>query len=240
MAKRGKKYRAAEEKIDREKQYSPKAGFSLLKEINQVAYDPTVELVFKLGIDPRKADQMVRGAISLPHGIGKEVRVAAIVNAGKGNEAKEAGADVVGGEELLEDVEELIADIDSIIATPDMMGNLGRHGKVLGPRGLMPNPKAGTVTMDIGKAVSEIKAGRIEYRSDRNGNVHTVIGKASFDVDKLADNFAAMVEEITRQRPAAAKGRYFESVSISTSASPSIPMNPKAVLDEDDIELVTA
>lgn len=240
MAKRGKKYRAAEEKIDRERLYSPKAGFTLLQEINQVAYDPTVELVFKLGIDPRKADQMVRGAISLPHGIGKEVRVAAIVNAGKVNEAKEAGADVVGGEELLEDVDALIEDVDSIIATPDMMGNLGRHGKVLGPRGLMPNPKAGTVTMDIGKAVSEIKAGRIEYRSDRNGNVHTVIGKASFDVDKLADNFTAMVEEITRQRPAAAKGRYFESVTISTSASPSIPMNPKAVLDEDDIELVTA
>lgn len=240
MAKRGKKYRAAEEKIEQGREYSPKAGFTLLKEINQVSYDPTVELVFNLGIDPRKADQMVRGAISLPHGIGKEVRVAAIVNAGKVNEAKEAGADMVGGEELLEDVEALIEQVDSIIATPDMMGNLGRHGKVLGPRGLMPNPKAGTVTMDVGKAVSEIKAGRIEYRSDRNGNVHTVIGKASFPVEDLVGNFTAMVEEITRQRPAATKGRYFESVTISTSASPSIRMNPKLVLDEDDVELVTA
>ena len=240
MAKRGKKYRAAEEKIEAGRQYSPKAGFTLLKEVNQASYDPTVELTFKLGIDPRKADQMVRGAISLPHGIGKEVRVAVIASAGKVNEAKEAGADVVGGEELLEDVDALIEDIDSIIATPDMMGNLGRHGKVLGPRGLMPNPKAGTVTMDIGKAVSEIKAGRIEYRSDRNGNVHTVLGKASFPVEHLVDNFSAMVEEITRQRPAAAKGRYFETVAVSTSASPSISLNPKLVLDEDEIELVTA
>ena len=240
MAKHGKKYRAAEEKIEKGTRYAPKVGFALLKEINQASYDPTVELTFKLGIDPRKADQMVRGAISLPHGIGKEVRVAAIVNAGKVNEAKEAGADVVGGEELLEDVEALIDEVDSIIATPDMMGNLGRHGKVLGPRGLMPNPKAGTVTMDIDKAVREIKAGRIEYRSDRNGNVHTVIGKASFDVQQLVENFSAMVEEITRQRPAAAKGRYFETVAVSTSASPSISLNPKAVLDEDDIELITA
>lgn len=239
MAKHGKKYRAAEEKIEKGRRYAPKVGFELLKDVNQANYDPTVELTFKLGIDPRQADQMVRGAISLPHGIGKEVRVAAIVNAGKVSEAKEAGADIVGGEELLEDVDQLVEDVDSIIATPDMMGNLGRHGKVLGPRGLMPNPKAGTVTMDIAKAVSEIKAGRLEFRSDRNGNVHTIIGKVSFGVDQLVDNYAAMVEEMTRQRPAAAKGRYFQTVAVSTSASPSISLNPKAVLDEDDIELIT-
>lgn len=234
MAKHGKKYRAALEKIDRERAYGPKAGFNLLKEVNQATYDPTVELVFNLGIDPRKADQMVRGAVSLPHGIGKTVRVAVIANAGKVGEAQEAGADVVGGAELLEDVDALIEQVDSIIATPDMMGQLGRHGKVLGPRGLMPNPKAGTVTMDVATAVSEIKAGRVEYRSDRNGNVHTVIGKASFSVDELVGNFTAMVEELMRQRPSAAKGRYMENVVVSTSASPGIKLNPGKVLDDDE------
>lgn len=234
MVTYSKKYAAAMEKIDRERVYGPRAAFKLLDEVNQANYDPTVELAFNLGIDPRQADQMVRGAVSLPHGIGKTVRVAAIVNAGKVAEAQEAGADVVGGAEVLEDVEALIDQVDSIIATPDMMGNLGRHGKVLGPRGLMPNPKAGTVTMDVGKAVSEIKAGRVEYRSDRNGNIHTVIGKASFSLDQLVDNFTAMVEELMRQRPASAKGRYMQNVVISTSASPGIKINPSAVLEEDD------
>lgn len=234
MAKYGKKYRAAFERIDRERMYGPKAGFTLLKEVNGANYDPTVELAFNLGIDPRQADQMVRGAVSLPHGIGKTVRVAAIVNAGKVAEAEGAGADIVGGAEVLEDVDALIEQVDSIIATPDMMGQLGRHGKVLGPRGLMPNPKAGTVTMDVGKAVSEIKAGRVEYRSDRNGNVHTVIGKASFEVGQLVDNFTAMVEELMRQRPAAAKGRYMQNVVVSTSASPGIKLNPGKALEDDE------
>lgn len=234
MARNGKKYRAALEQVDRERVYGARAGFALLREINTATYDPTVELAFNLGIDPRQADQMVRGAVSLPHGIGKTVKVAAIVNAGKVGEAQDAGADVVGGAELLEDVDALIDQVDSIIATPDMMGQLGRHGKVLGPRGLMPNPKAGTVTMDVGRAVSEIKAGRVEYRSDRNGNVHTVIGKASFDVAQLVDNFTAMVEELMRQRPAAAKGRYMRNVVVSTSASPGIRLNASTVLEDDD------
>lgn len=234
MAKYGKKYRAAMDRIDRERQYGPRAGLRLLKEVNQASYDPTVELAFNLGIDPRQADQMVRGAVSLPHGIGRTVRVAAIVSAGKVAEAEDAGADIVGGADVLEDVDALIDQIDSIIATPDMMGQLGRHGKVLGPRGLMPNPKAGTVTMDVGRAVREIRAGRVEYRSDRNGNVHTVIGKASFDLDQLVDNFTAMVEELMRQRPVAAKGRYMQNVVVSTSASPGIKLNPANVIEDDD------
>ena len=234
MVTYSRKYQAAMERIDREKVYAPRAGLSLLKEVNKANYDPTVELAFNLGIDPRQADQMVRGAVSLPHGIGRTVRVAAIVNAGKVSEAQEAGADIVGGAEVLEDIDELIEQVDSIIATPDMMGQLGRHGKVLGPRGLMPNPKSGTVTMDVGKAVSEIKAGRVEYRSDRNGNVHTIIGKASFDVTQLLDNFTAMVEELDRQRPASAKGKYMRNVTVSTSASPGIKLNPAKVLEDDD------
>ncbi len=225
MAKKGKNYRAALAAIEPGKAYAPAEGFTILKDTNKLKFDPTVELVFHLGIDPRKADQMVRGAVSLPHGIGKTIRVAVIAGGSKAAEALEAGADVAGGAELLEDIDSLIESVDSIIATPDMMGQLGRHGKVLGPRGLMPNPKAGTVTMDVTKAVTEIKAGRIEYRSDRNGNVHTVIGKASFSVDQLTGNFRAMVEELTRQRPSAAKGRYMQSVTVSTSASPGIKMD---------------
>lgn len=238
MARHGKKYRAAQEKIGTGKLYSPKAGFALLKEVSATTYDPTVDMAFRLGIDPRKADQMVRGAVSLPHGTGKTIRVAVIAGGSKATEALEAGADKAGGPELLEDVDALIADIDSIIATPDMMGQLGRHGKVLGPRGLMPNPKSGTVTMDVAKAVSEIKAGRVEYRSDRNGNVHTVMGKASFTVEQLLDNYEALLEEILRQRPAAAKGRYLLSATVSTSASPGVPLDPAKSRDlvEDDDE----
>jgi large subunit ribosomal protein L1 len=236
MAKHGKKYNAAMARIEPGKLYAPKAAFALLKEVSATTYDPTVDLAFRLGIDPRKADQMVRGAVGLPHGIGKTVRVAVIAGATKAAEATAAGADMAGGAELLEDIDALIADIDSIIATPDMMGQLGRHGKVLGPRGLMPNPKSGTVTMDVAKAVGEIKAGRVEYRSDRNGNVHTVLGKASFTVDQLLENYEAMLEEMMRQRPSAAKGRYLRAASISTSASPAVPVDPAKSRDllEDD------
>jgi large subunit ribosomal protein L1 len=228
MAKHGKKYRAAREKIEPGRLYGPRSGFELLKEIATTNYDPTVDLAFKLGIDPRKADQMVRGAVSLPHGIGKSVRVAVVAGGEKATEAKEAGADHVGGDDLVEQLGggDLLDEIDSVIATPDMMGKLGRLGKVLGPRGLMPNPKSGTVTMDVAKAVSEIKAGRVEYRSDRNGNVHAILGKASFSLDQLLDNYEALLDEILRQRPAAAKGRYIRSITVSTSASPGVPLDP--------------
>ena len=227
MAKRGKKYRDALERIDAERLYPPKAAFELLKEVDAANYDTTVECSFRLGIDPRKADQMVRGAVGLPHGIGKSVRVAVVASADKVAEANEAGADFAGGDEIVEQLSDgsLIDQIDSVIATPDMMGKLGRLGKTLGPRGLMPNPKSGTVTMDVGKAVGEIKAGRVEYRSDRNGNVHTILGKRSFTVEQLSENYLTLLEEIQRQRPAATKGRYIRNVAISTSASPSIALD---------------
>jgi large subunit ribosomal protein L1 len=226
MAKRGKKYRQAAERIEEGKLYGPRAGIGLLKEITYANYDATVDLHFRLGVDPRKADQMVRGAVSLPHGIGKTARVAVVASGTKIAEAQEAGADFAGGDDLVEQLEGMLDQIDSVIATPDMMGKLGRLGKVLGPRGLMPNPKSGTVTMDVAKAVSEIKAGRVEYRTDRNGNVHTILGKSSFSVDQLVDNFEAMLEEILRQRPSAAKGRYVRSVTVSTSVGPGVPLDP--------------
>ncbi len=239
MAKRGRKYREALERIERDRLYGPKAGLTLLKEIDHTRYDATIDCSFKLGIDPRKADQMVRGAVSLPHGIGKEVRVAVVASGPKATEASDADADHVGADELIEQLGEgaLLDDIDSVIATPDQMGKLGRLGKTLGPRGLMPNPKSGTVTMDVGRAVREIKAGRVEYRTDRNGNVHAILGKASFSVDQLTDNYAALLDELVRQRPSAAKGRYVHTVAVSTSASPSIPLDParsRALLDADE------
>ncbi len=240
MAKRGKKYRDAVAKIDRDKLYGPKKAFSLLKEISSANYDPTVDAAFKLGIDPRKADQMVRGAVSLPHGIGKTVTVAVVASGDKVAEAREAGADHVGGDDLVEQLQQgdLIDQLDAIIATPDMMGKLGRLGKVLGPRGLMPNPKSGTVTMNVADAVSEIKAGRVEYRSDRNGNVHAILGKASFTTEQLVDNYAALLEELVRARPSSAKGRYLQTAAISTSASPAIHLDPSKSRDlfEDDDE----
>ncbi|MBS3942605.1 MAG: 50S ribosomal protein L1 [Actinobacteria bacterium] len=238
MAKRGKKYRAALDKIEADRLYGPKAGFKLLREIDSASYDSTVDCAFRLGIDPRKADQMVRGAVSLPHGIGKSVRVAVVAGGDKAAEARDAGADHVGGDDLVEELGkgDLLDQIDSVIATPDMMGKLGRLGKVLGPRGLMPNPKSGTVTMNVAQAVKEIKAGRIEYRSDRNGNVHTILGKASFTTEQLVENYAALLDEIIRQRPSAAKGRYLQTVAVSTSSSPSIPLDPAKSRDllEDD------
>jgi large subunit ribosomal protein L1 len=241
MAKHGRKYREAVAKIDRERLYGPKAGFSLLKDIATTKYDPTVDCAFRLGIDPRKADQMVRGAVSLPHGIGKTAVVAVVAGGAKVAEARDAGADHVGGDDLVEQLGngELIDELDAIIATPDMMGKLGRLGKVLGPRGLMPNPKSGTVTMDVAKAVEEIKAGRVEYRTDRNGNVHAILGKASFTAEQLTENYAALLDEIVRARPAAAKGRYIQTIAVSTSASPSIPLDPsksRDLLADDDEE----
>ena len=234
MAKRGKKYRAAAEKIEEGRLYSPPAATRLVKETVTTKFDATVELVTRLGIDPRKADQMVRGSVALPHGTGKTARVAVFAEGPKAAEGRDAGADVVGAEEITAMIEAGNLEFDAIIATPDQMGKIGRYGKVLGPRGLMPNPKTGTVTMDVAKAVQEIKAGKIEYRSDRQSNVHVVIGRASFSAEQLLDNYMAVVDELMRQRPAAAKGRYLRSVHVSTVMGPSIPIDHAKKESEED------
>ncbi len=240
MAKRGKRYQEAYEKVDRTRQYGPAAAFRLLKDTVTVSFDPTVDVAFKLGVDPRQADQMVRGALVLPHGIGKALRVAVITEGPPATEAQDAGADLVGSDEVIEQLSagELIDELDTIIATPDQMGKLGRLGRILGPRGLMPNPKSGTVTTDVGRAVEEAKAGKIEYRSDRQGNVHSVLGKASFTVPMLVENYQALVDELLRQRPAAAKGRYLRNITISTTMGPGIHIDPARTRDllEDEEE----
>jgi len=225
MAKRGKKYQAAAAKIEAGRMYAPPSALKLVKETVTVSFDATIELATRLGIDPRKADQMVRGSVALPHGTGKTARVAVFAEGAKAEEGRAAGADVVGADEVSAMIEAGNLDFDSIIATPDQMGKIGRYGKVLGPRGLMPNPKTGTVTMDVGKAVEEIKAGKIEYRSDRQSNVQVPIGKASFSAEQLLDNYNAVMDELIRQRPAAAKGRYLRSVHISTVMGPGIPID---------------
>ncbi len=226
MAKRGKRYEVAAAKIDRERLYSPTEAMRLAKETVTVSYDATVDLAVRLGIDPRKADQMVRGSVALPHGTGKAVRVAVFAEGAKAAEGESAGADIVGASEIAAMIDAGNLDFDAVIATPDQMGKIGRYGKVLGPRGLMPNPKTGTVTMDVAKAVSEIKAGKIEYRSDRQGNVHLVLGKTSFDARQLVDNYGAVLDELLRVKPAAAKGRYLRGIHVSTSMGPSIPVDP--------------
>jgi large subunit ribosomal protein L1 len=232
MAKRGKRYRAALEKIEEGRAYSPQAATKLAKETTTVSFDGTVELAVRLGIDPRKADQMVRGSVPLPHGTGSTARVAVFAEGPKAQEGRDAGADIVGAEEITAMIEAGNLDFDAIIATPDQMGKIGRYGKVLGPRGLMPNPKTGTVTMDVAKAVEEIKAGKIEYRSDRQSNVHVVIGKASFTPEQLLGNYMAVMDELIRQRPAAAKGRFLRSVHLSTVMGPSIPVDHTKKEDE--------
>jgi large subunit ribosomal protein L1 len=229
MAKRGKRYEVAASKIDRDRQYSPTEAFTLLPETVTVSFDPTVNLAIRLGVDPRKADQMIRGSVGLPNGTGKVSRVAVFAEGAKATEATEAGADIVGTTEITTMIEAGDLDFDAVIATPDQMGKIGRYGKVLGPRGLMPNPKTGTVTMDVAKAVAEIKAGKIEYRTDRQANVHVVLGKASFDARQLVENYAAVVDELMRQRPAAAKGRYLRSIAVATAHGPSIRVDPAVV-----------
>jgi large subunit ribosomal protein L1 len=231
MAKRGKRYQVAAEKIDRDRLYLASEAMKLVKETTTVSFDPTVDLAIRLGIDPRKSDQMVRGSVALPHGTGKTMRVAVFTEGPKATEAQEAGADIVGTTEIIELIEAGNLDFDSVIATPDQMGKIGRYGKVLGPRGLMPNPKTGTVTMDVAKAVQEIKAGKIEYRSDRQANVHLVLGKASFDARQLVENYGAVIDELMRVRPASAKGRYLRSVHVATSMGPSIPVDSQRTRD---------
>jgi large subunit ribosomal protein L1 len=223
---RSKTYRAAEEKFDRDELYSPLTAIKIAKDTSKKKFDETVDVVMRLGVDPRKADQMVRGTVNLPHGTGKTARVLVFANAEKADAAREAGADVVGGDELIEKVSGGWLDFDAVVATPDMMGKVGRLGRVLGPRGLMPNPKTGTVTADVAKAVSDIKGGKIEFRVDRHGNLHFIIGKASFDDKSLVENYAAALEEILRLKPAAAKGRYLRKITFTTTMGPGILVDP--------------
>jgi large subunit ribosomal protein L1 len=222
----GKKYAELAKKVDRSRLYPPHEALDLAKATNPARFDATVEVAFKLGVDPRRADQIVRGTVSLPHGTGKTVRVAVFAEGEAARQAEEAGADIVGGRDLVERVQGGFLDFDAAVAVPEMMGQVGRLGRILGPRGLMPNPRAGTVTPDVGKAVADIKAGKLEYRTDRWGNVHLVLGKASFPTQALAENYQAVLDEVLRAKPAAAKGRYIKGITVSTSMGPGIKVDP--------------
>ena len=224
-----KRYDAAAGKIAADKQYSLDEAIDILKSMPAAKFDESVDLSFRLGVDPKHADQMVRGAVVLPHGIGKTVRVAVFAKGEREREAREAGADVVGAEDLVERVQGGWMEFDTAIATPDLMGQVGRLGKVLGPRGLMPNPKLGTVTFDVSRAVREAKAGKIEFRVDKAGNVHTPVGKRSFNEVQLRDNAMALIEAIVRAKPAAAKGTYLRSLTVSSTMSPGVPVDAQAV-----------
>src|SRR5690349_14307020 len=224
--KRSKSYRHAAEQIDRSKLYSPAEAVTLAKSAQVTKFDPTVEVALRLGVDPRKQDQMVRGTVNLPNGTGKTARVLVFATGERADEARAAGADIVGSDELIAEVEGGRLDFDAVVATPDLMGKVGRLGRVLGPRGLMPNPKTGTVTADVGKAVSDIKGGKIEFRVDRNSNLHFVIGKASFGEQQLVENYAAALDEVLRLKPSASKGRYLKKVVVTTTMGPGIPVDP--------------
>ena len=224
--KRSKAYNTGAEKIDRDALYSPLEAVRLARETNPAKFDATVEVAFRLGVDPRKADQMIRGTVNLPHGTGKTARVLVFANGEKAEEARAAGADVVGGDELIDKVAAGWTDFDAAVSTPDLMGKVGRLGKVLGPRGLMPNPKTGTVTMDVAKAVTEIKGGKIEFRVDKHSNLHFVIGRASFTDQQLVENYAAALDEVLRLKPSAAKGRYLKKATVTTTMGPGVPVDP--------------
>jgi large subunit ribosomal protein L1 len=223
--KRSKAYRKADELIEA-KLYTPVEAVALARKTSVTKFDPTVEVALRLGVDPRKADQMVRGTVNLPHGTGKTARVLVFATGDRAAEAEAAGADYVGADDLIERIQGGFLDFDAVVATPDLMGKVGRLGRVLGPRGLMPNPKTGTVTADVGKAVSDIKGGKIEFRVDRHGNLHFVIGKASFTDRALVENYAAAIDEVIRLKPAAAKGRYLKKVTVTTTMGPGIPVDP--------------
>lgn len=229
MARRGKRWKAASARVTRETRYALDEAVGLAASLAAAKFDETLELAVRLGVDPRQADQNVRGTVVLPHGTGRSVRVAVFAKGEKEREALEAGADHVGGEDLVKKIQEGWLEFDSAVATPDMMGMVGRIGKILGPRGLMPNPKLGTVTFDVGKAVSELKAGKIEYRVDKAGIVHVPFGKVSFGVEKLMANVGAALASIIKARPASAKGNYVVSVSVSSTMGPGIKVNPLAV-----------
>jgi large subunit ribosomal protein L1 len=234
---RSKAYEAAAKLIDREHFYTPLEAVRLAKQTSTTKrFDATVEVAMVLGVDPRKADQMVRGTVSLPHGTGKTARVAVFANGQKAEEARAAGADIVGGDELIAEVEAGRLDFDAAVATPDLMGKVGRLGRVLGPRGLMPNPKTGTVTMDVAKAVEDIKGGKIEFRVDRQANLHFVIGKSSFSETQLSENYMTALDEILRAKPSAAKGRYIKKIAISTTMGPGILVDPAKTRATDEAE----
>ena len=231
MSTKSKAYKAAAEKIDSTRQYRPLEAAQLAKETSSKNFDATVDVAFRLGVDPRKADQLVRGTVSLPNGTGKDVRVAVFAEGEKATEAEQAGADIVGTEQLLEAINGGNLDFDVAIATPDQMAKVGRVARVLGPRGLMPNPKTGTVTPDVAKAVADSKGGKIAFRVDKASNLHAIIGKASFDAEKLAENYGALYDEIIRLKPASAKGIYAKKVTISTTSGPGIPVDGSVVKD---------
>ena len=231
MAQRSKAYRKAAASIDRDQLYAPLEAIELAKAGASTKYDATVEVAFRLGVDPRKADQMVRGTVALPSGTGKDVRIAVFATGDAATAAREAGAELVGAEDLAAEIEGGMLDFDMAIATPDQMPVVGRLGKVLGPRGLMPNPKTGTVTMDVAKAVNEIKGGRIEFRVDKNSNLHFIIGKASFSDEQLVENYAAALDEILRLKPASAKGRYISKATMSTTMGPGVPLDATLTRD---------
>lgn len=234
MSRNGKRYENAARGFDREAVHAPLEALTLVKQAASAKFDETVELAVKLGIDARKADQAVRGTVSLPHGTGKSVRIAVFAQGEAARAAEAAGADLVGGDDLAQQVQGGMLDFDVAIAAPDMMATVGKLGKVLGPRGLMPNPKAGTVTPNVAEAVEQFKAGRVEYRNDRYGNVHIGIGKASFGADQLIDNYSAAVEELQRVKPASAKGRYFRGISVASTMGPGVRIDPSEALPHTD------
>ena len=225
--KRSKAYRAAAEKIDRDALYSPLQAVKLAKETSTTKYDATVEVAMRLGVDPRKADQMVRGTVNLPHGTGKTARVIVFATGERAAEAEAAGADRVGSDDLIAEIQGGFLDFDAAVATPDQMGKVGKIARILGPRGLMPNPKTGTVTADVTKAVNDIKGGKVNFRVDKQANLHLVIGKVSFDEAKLVENYGAALDEISRAKPASSKGTYLRKVAVSTTMGPGIPVDPK-------------
>jgi large subunit ribosomal protein L1 len=245
MAQHGKRYRSARSAIDREQVYSPVEAIRMLKDWDGVKFDETVEAHFRLGLNVRHADQQLRGTLMLPHGTGREMRVAVFAEGDKAREAQEAGADIIGAADLAAKIEGGDIDFDVAIATPDQMGVVGRLGRVLGPRGLMPNPKTGTVTMDVAKAVRDAKAGKLEYRTDRGANVHVPIGKKSFGERQLVENYAALVDEIVRAKPAASKGRYIRGITLTSTMGPGIKVDPartRGIVDdlEEQAETVNA
>ncbi len=237
MSKAGKNYREAASKIERDRLYTPLQAMRLAKEVTSAKFDETVEVHFRLGVDTRKADQQVRGSVSLPNGTGKSVRVAVFAEGDKAREAEAAGADVVGSDDLVEKIQGGFLDFDATIATPDMMSKVGKLGKILGTRGLMPNPKLGTVTMDVAKVVGELKAGKVEYRADKFGIAHVGIGKASFEAASLVENYGAVLDEILRAKPSSAKGKYIKSITVATTMGPGIKVDPlktRNLLEETD------
>lgn len=225
MAKRGKKYEDAIKLVDRKQQYSAEEALELVKKTSTASFDETVEIALRLGVDPRKNDQQIRGAVVLPHGTGKTKRVLVFAKGEKAQEAEAAGADFVGEEDLVAKVQEGWLDFDVVVATPDMMAQVGRLGKILGPKGMMPNPKTGTVTMDIKKAVEEIKAGKVEYRLDKAGNIHAPLGKVSFETSQLVENFNTIVDAVLKAKPAAAKGKFMKNVTVSSTMGPGIKVD---------------